>query len=45
VNALQLHWRLPNLARNLAGFGKNGRILDLLKPKFGATLMETEVEM
>jgi len=37
---LQLHWRLSNSARNLAEaeFGKNGRISDLPKPKFGATL-------
>jgi len=40
LNALQLHWRLPNSARNLAEaeFGKNGRISNLPKPKFGATL-------
>jgi len=42
LNALQLHWRLPNSARNLAEaeFGKNGRISNLPKPKFGATLVK-----
>jgi len=35
------HWRLPNSARNLAEaeFGKSGRISNLPKPKFGATLL------
>jgi len=40
---VQLHWRLPNPARNLAGagFGKNDRISDLPEPKSGATLKIT----
>jgi len=43
LNALQLHWRLPNSTRNLAEaeFVKNGRISNLPKPKFGATLINT----
>jgi len=47
LNALQLHWRLPNSARNLekAEFGKNGRISNLPKPKFGATLINTLLMM
>ena len=36
-------WPKPNVARNLAEaeFGKNGRISDFPKPKFGATLVIT----
>jgi len=30
---------------NLAGFGKNGRISDLPKPKFGATLLYTGLDV
>jgi len=47
LNALQLHWRLPNSARNLAEaeFGKNGQISNLLKPKFGATLEITNSDV
>lgn len=43
-----MHWHLPNPARNLARaeFGRiweNGRISDLPKPKFGATLVDSEL--
>jgi len=43
VRNSQLHWHLPNSAGNLAEaeFGENGRISDLPKPKFGATLVSS----